>query len=284
MAREPEDRPDLPAARIARGGSALTDIDARAIRANQDIYREAVRRSGGRVVESDGICLVHGAHPSWIVANSAFRTDVRIAAATVIERVTAAFDALDRRSVLMTFDGPDGDIDTELATTTWRTAVLLPVMIRRTPLPETRHPDGPALRWLDEAVAADLDDLRAVLRRGFAEDEEERDVIDSLFNGPEAIGGPAVDAVLAMLGGRPIACAMVYRVGDEAVVGWVATVPEARNRGLGGRLTMAVTNRGFDLGATLVTLQASPMGAPVYARLGYETIMPSRIWVGPKRL
>ena len=151
--------------------------------------------------------------------------------------------------------------------------------------PPRNSPSGRAGSALaGRAVAADLDDLRAVLRRGFAEDEEERDVIDSLFNGPEAIGGPAVDAVLAMLGGRPIACAMVYRVGDEAVVGWVATVPEARNRGLGGRLTMAVTNRGFDLGATLVTLQASPMGAPVYARLGYETIMPSRIWVGPKRL
>jgi hypothetical protein len=39
---------------------------------------------------------------------------------------------------------------------------------------------------------------------------------------------------------------------------------------LGEAVTRAVTNRAFDEGAAVVTLQASPMGEPIYRRMGYE--------------
>jgi hypothetical protein len=60
--------------------AAPIDLASRAVRANQDIYRDAILRSGGRVVESDGICFTHGRHPSWIIANNAFRVDGRLPA------------------------------------------------------------------------------------------------------------------------------------------------------------------------------------------------------------
>jgi GNAT superfamily N-acetyltransferase len=182
----------------------------------------------------------------------------------------------------MTFEAHDADVDAALRSSARREALVLPVMTRRTPLAVGPEPEGTALRWLDESVPADLEDLRDVLRRGFAEDDEEREIMDSLLNGPAAIAKPGVAAAVSTLDGQPAACALVYRVGDEAVVGWVATVPDARGQGLGGHITTAVTNRGFDLGASLVTLQASPMGLRVYVRLGYETIMSSRIWVAPE--
>ena len=57
-----------------------------------------------------------------------------------------------------------------------------------------------------------------------------------------------------------------------ASVQWVGTVPSARGLGLGALVTTWVTNLAFDRGASSVNLQASPMGEPVYLRLGYETI------------
>jgi len=50
-------------------------------------------------------------------------------------------------------------------------------------------------------------------------------------------------------------------------------------RGLGEAVTRAVTNAGFDLGARINTLQASPMGAPIYLRMGYQTVFDYRVYV-----
>ena len=41
----------------------------------------------------------------------------------------------------------------------------------------------------------------------------------------------------------------------------------------------AVTNAGFALGARVNTLQASPMGAPIYLRMGYQTVFDYRVYV-----
>ena len=49
-------------------------------------------------------------------------------------------------------------------------------------------------------------------------------------------------------------------------------MPAARGQGLGALVTTAVTNLAFARGAASVTLQASPMGEPVYRALGYEPI------------
>jgi GNAT superfamily N-acetyltransferase len=90
-----------------------------------------------------------------------------------------------------------------------------------------------------------------------------------------------VAAAVARLDGAPAAAALVYVEGAGAVVAWVATAPEARRRGLGRFVTAAVTNRGLDLGAAWVTLQASDMGAPLYRAMGYRDVSMSRVWLAP---
>jgi hypothetical protein len=44
-----------------------------------------------------------------------------------------------------------------------------------------------------------------------------------------------------------------------------------------------VTNTAFERGARAVTLQASPMGEPIFARLGYRTFDRLRWYVVPAR-
>jgi len=48
---------------------------------------------------------------------------------------------------------------------------------------------------------------------------------------------------------------------------------------LGRIVTEWATNVAFDRGATSVTLQASPMGGPLYAKLGYQTLYHYRDYV-----
>jgi hypothetical protein len=52
----------------------------------------------------------------------------------------------------------------------------------------------------------------------------------------------------------------------------VGTIARARGKGLGEAVTRAVTNRAFDQGARAATMQASPMGQPIYRRMGYMTL------------
>jgi GNAT superfamily N-acetyltransferase len=64
----------------------------------------------------------------------------------------------------------------------------------------------------------------------------------------------------------------------DAGVFWVATLPEARGRGLSGGLLAAALLDARDSGCDISTLQATAMGEPVYARLGYERLGAIEMW------
>ena len=83
--------------------------------------------------------------------------------------------------------------------------------------------------------------------------------------------GPAVQAYLAYRDGRAVAGALLYMAHGVGGIGWVATVPEEFGRGYGAAVTGTVVAEGLRRGAAFLNLQASPMGAPMYARLGFTT-------------
>jgi len=99
------------------------------------------------------------------------------------------------------------------------------------------------------------------------------DSMDDLFDRPDVVlADPAAHIVVARRGEEAVATAMIFESDGVASVQWVGTVPAARGLGLGAVVTTAVTNLAFAHGAASVTLQASPMGEPVYLALGYEPL------------
>ncbi|MBK9001563.1 MAG: GNAT family N-acetyltransferase [Myxococcales bacterium] len=84
---------------------------------------------------------------------------------------------------------------------------------------------------------------------------------------------------LARVDGRPAACVIVYESpdGDCGVTG-VASLPEARGRNLAGRLLGRALAEALKRGATSTSLQASPLGRPVYAKMGYRELGEMGMW------
>jgi ribosomal protein S18 acetylase RimI-like enzyme len=77
---------------------------------------------------------------------------------------------------------------------------------------------------------------------------------------------------LALVDGEPVSTATGW-LGDGGVgIFNVATPPKWRGRGFGAAVTAHAVQDGFAAGAALAWLQSSPLGEPVYRRLGFRQV------------
>ena len=83
---------------------------------------------------------------------------------------------------------------------------------------------------------------------------------------------------VAYLDGEPAAAVVVYEVDGDASVWDVATLPEARGRGLCARLMHRALWDSRERGCDFSSLQATKIGEPVYARLGYRGHGALQMW------
>ena len=79
----------------------------------------------------------------------------------------------------------------------------------------------------------------------------------------------AASYYLARLHGKPVATAALTLAGGVAGIFAVATIEAARGRGIGTAVTMAPLLDARACGYCVGVLQASEMGYPVYARMGF---------------
>lgn len=105
------------------------------------------------------------------------------------------------------------------------------------------------------------------------------------FGVPEWAGQAWVDATLAFgiehapwrcyvgrLNGKPVASNMLFNGAGVAAVFGVATVPEARGKGIGAAITLTAYDEARQLGYQHGVLFATDLGAPVYRRIGFRDV------------
>lgn len=86
---------------------------------------------------------------------------------------------------------------------------------------------------------------------------------------------------LAYLDGYPVATSELFLGAGVASVVWVGTIPSARRQGLGSAITLAPLLEARRLGYRIGALTASPMGFPVYLKLGFKELcrIPGYVWL-----
>ena len=77
---------------------------------------------------------------------------------------------------------------------------------------------------------------------------------------------------IALLDGVPVAAAALFVGAGVAGIYNVATVPEARGRGIGRAVTAAALAEAVARGQHTAVLGASELGYPVYRRLGFRDV------------
>ncbi|HEY7357929.1 MAG TPA: GNAT family N-acetyltransferase [Ktedonobacterales bacterium] len=128
----------------------------------------------------------------------------------------------------------------------------------------------PRLEIARVANEAQLQEWAAVAGQAYG---EPADVQQARF-AVHAAFGFAEDAplqrYLARLDGKPVAMSELFLAAGVAGIYDVATMPQARRQGIGAAIThvplLTARARGYRIGV----LEASPMGEPVYRRLGFE--------------
>ena len=83
---------------------------------------------------------------------------------------------------------------------------------------------------------------------------------------------------LARIDGEAVASVVSYDHEGDCSIWWVATVPEARGRGLAAGLMRRALADGRERDCDVTTLQATKLGRPVYERLGYRGFGAVEMW------
>jgi ribosomal protein S18 acetylase RimI-like enzyme len=100
------------------------------------------------------------------------------------------------------------------------------------------------------------------------------------------LGDPAYKAqhrYLGYLDGKPVASAALVLESGVAGVYAIATIPEARQRGIGRYMTLLPLLEARQQGYHVAILQASSMGYSVYKKLGFKDICNYRLFMQTSR-
>jgi GNAT superfamily N-acetyltransferase len=224
----------------------------------------------GERVERDGEVLYASESPLPYM-NFAARTTPSGNAAAFLQRATAFF--ADRRRGFVVYAWPGDPAIEHAALDAGFVEVMrrYPEMVRRTPMAEL---PGDVRRVETEEQGAAYWRICDVAYPAIGIPE---DFFTPLFPASTMLPRTDREACLGYLDGEPVACASVFLAEGVGMICWVGSLPEARGKGLAAACTAWATNHAFALGADVAALQASVMGEPVYARMGYEEAYPYRL-------
>jgi hypothetical protein len=230
---------------------------------------------GGEVHEADGVALFASGSDFPFVLNGAARTDPSVPPAEVVAIADDFFRRHDRGYTLTTAPWEADLAEHAEAAGLWAFGTA-PEMVCRERLADVDPPAGVELRRA--TTEAEIADALTVNGPAYASLGMPPDAITAAIDRFDRVLAPHLATVVAYDGGQPVASAQAMLSHGIAGVFWVGTVEAARGRGLGEAVCRWVTNWAFDQGAAAQSLEASTMGEPIYARMGYEELYRYTSW------
>jgi ribosomal protein S18 acetylase RimI-like enzyme len=250
----------------------MVGVDPRAVislDAHLAYLRAFTKARGGEIVDGEGWSIFANPIPLPFLVNAVVRTDPAATPVVVVEAALRFFG--DRGFELVCLEGRDDDLRQQAEMAGLRTGSPDPLQyLDRRP---SRSPIDGSL--VEIRVVTDPDgvrDIAAINQDATAVFGFPDEVFASIFAVPATVLVAEIYAVVAYERGAPVATAQVFHHDGYAYVGWVAVMRSAMRRGLGWLVTAEVVNQGIARGARAAVLMASPMGAPLYRRMGFVDV------------
>jgi GNAT superfamily N-acetyltransferase len=227
----------------------------------------AAGSEGGHLIEAEGVvAAVVPALPGRSVFNSVlYRRPENLAAAR--DELARAYDRAGVRA--WTVWVPEADrASAELLAAAGHVLDATPRAMALD-LNDLAPPDPDDLEW---TAQASLDDLKRINDAAYGDEPGTFEL---------GIGTPPEDAWRLYSADRDGRAASVLATTDadgDCGVWWVATLPEARGRGLAARLLHVALAEARERGMETSTLQSTKLGRPVYERLGYLDLCELGMW------
>lgn len=235
---------------------------------------------GAEIEVGAGWVFGAGRSPHPVISNAAFRIDDALDPGELLERAQAFFAPRKRGFAVWARDQAtaDRDLIDAAKATGLQEVYAMPEMVLDRRAEEHALPANAQLRRVISAGdAADYWQVAAgaYVSIGFPPE------IFAFYEDHEGLVAGNAATFIADLDGRPAAIAMTIVSHGVAGIYWVGTSDDARGRGLGWAVTATAVNAGFDMGAEIASLQASPMGESLYRRMGFETIFDYKLLMCP---
>lgn len=233
-----------------------------------EMFREMMRLSrGSELFETPGFWMAYNPRGSTFHNMVMVRDSV-----PVDDLVMAISEFYGRRHLAHSVwlrDHADAALEAALRERGYIDFTSMPGMVLLRDPAEPAHPPDLEIRAAqDERGRCDF---LSVVADAYATYGAPRDYAEDAFYSLASVCAPHVQGFVGYVHGVPVASAAVYVTHRVAGIGWVGTIPEYRKRGYGEAVTWAAVREGFRRGASFANLQASPMGAPVYQRMGFIT-------------
>lgn len=232
---------------------AFADVFASILTGADDSW---VRREAGTLAGVSGIPLAP--------FNGVWAEDTRVAPADV-ERLLEEVAASGYPYSMQMRPGVDPEIASVATVRGMNREDAIPLMVLQEPAEtlEAQEVLGLELRVLPSTEAAAHIDIVAEV---FGIPRE----IFARFATP-IVQRPDVTCYVGVVDGQPVTTGLGVLAADLVGIFSIATLGAHRGRGYGAAVTTRVAADGFARGARAAWLQASPMGFPVYERLGFTT-------------
>jgi GNAT acetyltransferase-like protein len=246
-----------------------------------DSSRQLFELDPGAAIEAaPGWLFGAGSSTHPVISNGAFRRDDAVDAGELVARAKEFFAARGRGfSIWVRGDqAEDRDLGAAAEAAGLQLVYEMPEMTLEEKLAPPELPLGAELRKL--TATDQVTDFWRVATTSYASIGFPPEVFAGYTNHAGLLAENVV-AFLALHDGEPVSIAMTIVSHGVAGIYWVGSLEQARGKGLGRAVTVAATNAGFDLGADLASLQASPMGKSIYLELGYETAFEYQMWMFP---